>query len=494
MTRIGCLLVPDLPLQALLRAEPELAKVPLAIAEGEGGRARTVHVSAHARAEGVVPGLPVSDALALSPGLLVRWVDPQLVASARAAALDAAASVSPRVEEARPGVVLVDVEGLSSLFGSERGAASALVGAASRLGLAGRAGIASGKALAGIAAARGDGLEVVEPGAEQAFLAPLSLAALGASPRLVETLARWGIASAGDLAALPSAGVGTRLGEEGARLHRLVRGVDGEPLVPAAPPETFEEGCELDWELPSLEALLFLLRPVLERLVGRLDCHAWACGHLSLRLLLDPAGEVHVPVELAAPTRDVGALLSLCRTALERVDTGAPVRGLRVAGRPATPRREQLRLFGRPTVAPEKLATAVAKVAAIVGAERVGSPRTVDSHEPEAHATVRFDPPPPPETDGEPAPVRAPAVAGLRVFRPALDAEVRVGRDGPQAVRARGVNGWIVSLAGPWRLDLGWNAAPLRRDAYDAELSDGAVYRLARDLGSGRWSIVGRYD
>jgi protein ImuB len=492
--RIGCLLVPDLPLQALVRAEPELGKVPLAVAEGEGGRARVIHVSTHARAEGVTPGLPVSDALALSPGLLVRWVEPALVESARAAVLDAAASVSPRVEEVLPGIVVVDVEGLSSLFGSERGAASALVGAAGRVGLAGRAAVASGKTLARIAAARGDGLEVVEPGKERAFLAPLSLAALGASPRLVETLARWGIASAGDLAALPSAGVGTRLGEEGARLHRLVSGRDDEPLVPVAPPETFEEGCELDWELPSLEALLFLLRPVLERLVGRLDCHAWACGHLSLRLLLDPSGEVHVPVELAAPTRDVGTLVSLCRAALERVETGSPVRGLRVAGRPATPRREQLRLFGRPTVAPEKLATAVAKVAAIVGAERVGSPRTVDSHLPENHAVVRFEPPPPPDTDGEPAPGRAPAVVGLRVFRPALEAEVRVGRDGPQAVRARGVNGWIVSLAGPWRLDLAWGEAPARRDAFDAELSDGAVYRLARDLGTGRWSIVGRYD
>ena len=93
--RIGCLLVPDLPLQALVRAEPELGKVPLAVAEGEGGRARVLHVSAHARAEGVTPGLPVSDALALSPGLLVRWAEPALVESARSAVLDAAASVSP---------------------------------------------------------------------------------------------------------------------------------------------------------------------------------------------------------------------------------------------------------------------------------------------------------------------------------------------------------------------------------------------------------------
>jgi hypothetical protein len=73
-------------------------------------------------------------------------------------------------------------------------------------------------------------------------------------------------------------------------------------------------------------------------------------------------------------------------------------------------------------------------------------------------------------------------------------AEVRMGRDGPQALRAERVAGWIVSCAGPWRLDVGWQESPIRRDTFDVELSDGAVYRLAQDLESGSWSVVGRYD
>src|SRR5690606_31969667 len=114
--RFGCLFVPDLPLQALLRVEPDLHGRPVAVAQGEG---------------------------------------------AREAALDAAAAVSPRVEEVAPGLVLVDARGLGKLHGGDRGLASALLAAARRVGLEGKAGVASGKRIARIAAVRGEGIEVV---------------------------------------------------------------------------------------------------------------------------------------------------------------------------------------------------------------------------------------------------------------------------------------------------------------------------------------------
>lgn len=80
----------------------------------------------------------------------------------------------------------------------------------------------------------------------------------------------------------------------------------------------------------------------------------------------------------------------------------------------------------------------------------------------------------------------------------------------PQAISARGVSGWVVSMAGPWRVDVGWHetpsgsagashaslpaSAPLRRDSFDVELSDGAVYRLGHDLARDQWFLLGRYD
>lgn len=488
--RIGCLLVPDLPLQALLRSEPTLAGAPVAVAEGEGARARIRCVSLPARTAGVTPGMGVGDALSFCPGLIVRWVAPELVESTRAAVLDAAASISPRVEEVAPGVALIDAEGLTRLHGDERGIASALVAAANRLSLEARASVAGGKHLARIAAARGEGIEVIAPGRERLFLAPLPLSALGAWQKLCDTLFRWGLPTAGAFATLPIDGVGSRLGEEGVRLHRLCCGLDDQPLQPRPEPEIFEEGCDFDFEIHAVEGLLFVVRPALERLVSRLDCYGVAVGGLTVRLILDP-GEALLPVEMAAPTRDVGSLLSLCRSVIERRPPGAAVRGVRVIAQPTRARREQLRLFGLPTVPPEKLATAVAKVAAIVGEDRVGRPLLREAHDPEGWELGRFEPPPP---DEEPDPTGREGVAGLRLFRPPIVAEVRMGHEGPLSIHAGAVAGWIVSCAGPWRLDTGWHEAPVRRDTFDMELSDGAVYRVAQDLTTGEWALVGRYD
>src|SRR6185437_14725893 len=106
-------------------------------------------------------------------------------------------------------------------------------------------------------------------------------------------------------------------------------------------------------------------------LVERLDCRGFACGGLTLRLQLDPTGEVALPVSLAAPTREVGAMLALCRAVVEAHPPGAPVRGVR---------QQQLGLWDLPTAAPMKLMAAVAQVAAIVGAAGVGRAQLVDSH------------------------------------------------------------------------------------------------------------------
>src|SRR5690606_5748373 len=174
--RFGCLFVPDLPLQALLRVEPDLHGRPVAVAQGEGASARVVAVSVPARTQGVLPGARLKEALALCPDLVLRWDDEAVREAAREAALDAAAAVSPRVEEVAPGLVLVDARGLGKLHGGDRGLVSALLAAARRVGLEGKAGVASGKRIARIAAVRGEGIEVVPRGGERAFLAPLPLA------------------------------------------------------------------------------------------------------------------------------------------------------------------------------------------------------------------------------------------------------------------------------------------------------------------------------
>src|SRR3989442_14636368 len=146
MPRIACLWVPELPLCAAVRAEPQLAGAPLAVVQAGdlGGRAHVLGVTP--LAEGVEPGQTLAEARAICPALLHRSASPERERAAAQAAVEAAGAVSPRFEEAAPGLVYLDAGGLSKLFGDDRGVARALVAAAERVGLRAAGGGAAGQA------------------------------------------------------------------------------------------------------------------------------------------------------------------------------------------------------------------------------------------------------------------------------------------------------------------------------------------------------------
>src|SRR5947207_12184812 len=72
MPRIACLLVPDFPIAALRRAEPDLHGRPLVAVEREDPHAPLTAVSAEAAALGARPGLSAAQARTISNALLVR--------------------------------------------------------------------------------------------------------------------------------------------------------------------------------------------------------------------------------------------------------------------------------------------------------------------------------------------------------------------------------------------------------------------------------------
>jgi DNA polymerase IV len=76
-----------------------------------------------------------------------------------------------------------------------------------------------------------DGLVVVPPGTEAAFLAPLPVRRLwGVGPRMEEQLMRLGVHTIGDLARLPERKLTTRLGSHGHDLLLLAQGKDERPV------------------------------------------------------------------------------------------------------------------------------------------------------------------------------------------------------------------------------------------------------------------------
>jgi len=202
-------------------------------------------------------------------------------------------------------------------------------------------------------------------------------------------------------------------------------------------------------------------------------------------------------VPVAAPTRDVGTLLSLVRLALETAPPASAVEGIIVRTSPARTRSAQLSFFEPAGPSPDKLASTIARLQALVGEARVGAPVVLDRHLPDAFTMERFDGPRVKQATGNRQPATgnedARALA-LQALRPPVDAEVRLDRGELRYVAGQGVGGQVLAAAGPFRVRDGWWQLPVSRDYYDVQLSDGAIYRVFHDLSRDSWHIDGCYE
>jgi protein ImuB len=383
-----------------------------------------------------------------------------------------------------------------------------------------------------VAAEEGAAPTVVAAGEEAAFLAPLPLHRLCAEVRMATTLESWGVASIGDLARLPEAEVASRLGAAGRRLQVTARGEDPRPLSPWQPPPAFREGMDLEWPLVALEPFLFVARAALERLCRRLEARGFACRKLQLDLRLEPEGHDRRSVHLPAATADAKVLLTLVRLDLEARPPGAAVAGFAFDAHPHEPRGSQLSIFGPEALAPDRLATTIARLFTLLGPDRVGSPRSPDGHRPERLELVPYEPPPPPTMRQEPRPQprRGMGLLTVRVLRPPVALEVLTAMAGAgghgaigevaepepiygapeEAEKAAGrllsvrstagggrpkIDGRVRVAAGPWRLEEGWwSDEPVERDYWDVELVVGGLYRIYRERVTGEWYADGMYD
>ena len=490
MPRIACLVVPELPVAAACRADPDLIRLPLALSEGRGAHAAVVAASAAARERGVRPGRQsVAQARAVAADLVVRMRDDAAERSAVRALVDVAVSLASRIETAADGAVFLDAAGAVHLVPSEAGLATALVARAARVGLAACAAVAGSMTVARLAALHGT--EVVPGGTELGFLAPLSLACLAPDPPLAATLARWGIGRLGDLARLPIAEVATRLGPAGAALVRAARGEDDRPLAAQPIDAAIEEAVGLEYPLDTIEPLLFVLRALVDRAVARVGLDGIGVARLGVTLRLDDRSRDERTVPLVAPTRDPRTLLGCLRADLEARPPRAAVVGVALGVVPERVRAMQLGLFHPAGPAPERLATTLARLAALCGRERVGAPVVVDGHRPSEAAVAPFVP-----RDAVSAPASgSDARVAVRALRPPRAVVVFCDRDRPDFVRGDGLGGRVVGAAGPWRIVAEWwSERACARDYYDLELTDGGLYRCYRETGSGSWFVDGVYD
>jgi len=513
--RVACLLVPDLPLAAELRAHPELVGRPLAVASAPGPRAELIAISPEAARCGVRPRTSVAHARSICGALCVHLASPALERAARAALHDAALSCSPRAAlaprasgaHAGEAAAYLDASGMESLFSSEAGLAAALTARARNLGLPAGVAIASSRSVAHIAArklARTGDARVLPTGSEADFLAPQPLDLLDPDDALAERLTHFGLHTVGDLLALPRRALGTRLGPEVLKLIALARGEECEVPLPAPAPRALAEAIDLEFPIDRLEPLRFVLQGLLTRLLARLEARHLACGDLTLALDLEGGGGDVRRIDAAAPTLDLRVLVRLLSQALEARPPSAPVEGVSLETEGSAMQGDQLDLFRPAGPAPAVLGRTLAELEALCGSGRIGAPEVADDHRPEAFHLGRF------ESSSERASPRgtaesyptgagesrcAPTLA-VRALRPPVAAQVRIFRGRPDSIRSAVANGRVVHLAGPWRTTGGWWTAEDRfaYDCFDVQTSDSTVSRLRFDRVRKIWQIDAVYD
>ncbi len=149
----ACIYVPNFPVAAALRAEPELQARAVAILEGKPPLEKTIAVNPKAARMGIAPGMTKAQA-ELCSELALRPRSQLQESATHAALLDCAQSFSPCVEDTGCDTVLLDLAGMESLFGPLPEISRALYNRADALGLEANVAVASNPDAA-VLAARG---------------------------------------------------------------------------------------------------------------------------------------------------------------------------------------------------------------------------------------------------------------------------------------------------------------------------------------------------
>ncbi|MGH8975504.1 MAG: DNA polymerase IV [Acidimicrobiia bacterium] len=267
---------------------PALAGRPVLVG-GTGPRGVVAAASYEARRFGIHSAMPMARARRLCPQavILPPRFDTYHAKSAEVQAIFR--SFTPLVEPIALDEAFLDVTGAARLFGTGVEIGSAIrARVRSETGLTASVGVATTKLMAKLAseAAKPDGLRAVEAGTELAFLHPLPLRSLwGVGPATEKRLARFGVSTIGDLAAVPEESLVDALGRaQGHLLHALAWGRDERPVEPDRETKSVSAEETFPRDVYDPEALRAEARRLAERVGERLVEHGLAGRTVTVKV------------------------------------------------------------------------------------------------------------------------------------------------------------------------------------------------------------------
>ena len=218
--------------EALL--DPTLQGKPVIIGGSPEGRGVVSAASYEARDCGVRSAMPVAQALRLCPEAIRVSPRHGVYGEHSRRVMDLLAGYTPVLEQLSIDEAFLDLTGCEALWGPASDVARQIQERVrSECGLPCSLGVATNKLVAKIACGEGkpQGLVVVPPGQEAAFLAPLAIETLwGVGEATGRRLRGLGIRTIGELAERTEAELLRLFGEGGRQLHRAARGLDDAPV------------------------------------------------------------------------------------------------------------------------------------------------------------------------------------------------------------------------------------------------------------------------
>jgi DNA polymerase-4 len=328
---------------------PELAGKPFIVGARPEQRGVVASASYPARVFGVHSAMPTARALRLCPSLIV--VHPR-----HAAYSESSDRVMALLREAAPIVEQVSVdEAFLDVSDDPRGgrelAAALQARIRSELHLPTSWGVATSRLVAKIATEVGkpNGLVVVPPGEERAFLAPLPVGMLwGVGPKTRARLEELEVRTIGDLAALQPERLCQALGEHGLELASRAVGKDDQPVVDSNEPKSMSSETTFSRDVQNGRELRRTLLRLAEEVGRRLREGGVAGSTVRLKLRWSDFTSLTRQVKVAQPVNQDGevyrAVLSLFDATWPK---GKPVRLIGVGVSGLGSQHRQLSLFDR---------------------------------------------------------------------------------------------------------------------------------------------------
>lgn len=312
------------------RDHPEYRGKPLLVG-GDGPRGVVAAASYEARVFGCHSAQPMVIAKRLCPHAIIvsgRHGDYKAVSKQVFAILD---RFSPVVQPISIDEAFVDVSGSTKLFGSPTDIAKEIRRLVKEeVNLTCSVGVAPNKFLAKLASDmdKPDGFFVIEHDNIQQILDPLPVTDLpGVGPAGAKSLARMGVRTVENLRALPLEILTARMGEFGAQLYRLSRGIDDRPVRVDRQAKSISHEHTFETDLDDPDEVRALIARQAQDVANRLRHHARYAKTVSIKVRFGDFETITRSTTLESQTDETRAIHDAARALFDTwARTFRPVR------------------------------------------------------------------------------------------------------------------------------------------------------------------------